>query len=74
MNRAVKTELAVFERGAPGSPQRLFRAVYAMSRLNSLGKHAEHPGDTADDVLMRSVAYMRTHGYAEFEPERRSSC
>jgi hypothetical protein len=39
-----------------------------MDRRNSLGKKAERPGETAEQVRERAIAYVRAQGHPEFQP------
>lgn len=68
MNVQVKFELSAFDPGRPDSAQRLFRAVYQMRRMNSLGRTPEEPGESSEDVRDWSVAYVRRTTDPDFEP------
>lgn len=68
MSETVQAELAMFDRGIRGSAQRLFRAVYQMRRMNSLGSSPERPGETSDDVREWATAYVRRVAGLTFNP------
>ena len=69
MNARASGELSSFPRGVRGSAQNLFRAVYWMARLHSLGKRRTIP-NSRDAVLRYAIVWMREQ-YPNFEPVTR---
>lgn len=47
MTTQLHVELEHYPRGTPASPQNLFRSVYQMARMNSMGKKAELPNSAS---------------------------
>jgi len=57
MVATVKSELTHVPRGEAGSPQNLYRAVYWIARMNSIGSRAQIPptAEAAHEMALRCV-------------------
>ncbi len=67
MHATVRNELAYYPRGPRGSVQNEFRMVYALYRLQSLGRHAKI-ANSAAAARQAAVSFIR-RDHPNFDPE-----
>jgi len=61
INKTIGSELAHFPRGARGSAQNIFRAIYQMTRASSLGRKDPWSGSASECEEAAVGIVRRTH-------------